>query len=93
MEIILMINNEEKIYKAPFVSARKLKDTFKLSNKIQNGIDENTMDDLANYLVEIYGKQFTIDELYDGYPAQDFFAKAMNDLQTVIGDFEDKLKN
>lgn len=93
MKIKLLIGNEEKTFTAPFVSARKLKETFSLSNKVQNGFDETIMDEIATYLVNIYGNQFTMDELYDGYPAHEIFNKAMEDIETVIVDFGDKVKN
>lgn len=94
MKIILKINNEDKTFTAPFVSARRLKDTIALKTKFANGIDEEKMiDEAATYLVNIYGKQFTIDELLDGFPASEFFTKAVEDMQKVTGDLDDSVKN
>lgn len=93
MKIVLKINNEDKTFIAPFVSARRLKDTLNLSNKIQKKFDENILDEVAVYLTEIYGKQFTVDQLYDGLPANEFLNKAIEDMQEIIGDFDKKIKN
>lgn len=93
MKIKLFIKGEEKTFTAPFVSTRRLKETLQLSNKVQKGLDEKIMDELGNYIVNIYGKQFTLDELYDGFPAKEFFNKAIEDMETVIGDFGSKVKN
>ncbi|EPY2286136.1 phage tail assembly chaperone G [Clostridium sporogenes] len=94
MEITLKIDDKDKTFVAPFIGARMLRKSFALSNKINEvGIDESIIDDVAMYLVNIYGQQFTIDELYDGFPAQEFFTKAFEDLNVVIGGFEEKVKN
>ncbi|MBY6758636.1 hypothetical protein HYH82_15190 [Clostridium botulinum] len=93
MTITLLIDGKEKIFKAPFISTRRLKETLSLSEKICDGITVETIDEVAEHLVEIYGEQFTIDELYDGFPANEFANKAIEDMQRVLGNFEDKVKN
>lgn len=80
MEITLLIDKEEKNFKAPFLSARKLKEAFKLTEKAQNGLDLNMLDDSAKFMVSIYGNQFTEDELLDGFEASKFFEKVLEDL-------------
>lgn len=94
MQIKLIINGKEKSFTAPFVSARRLKDTFALKAKFENGIDEEKMiDEAGNYLINIYGKQFSMDELLDGFPANKFFTQAVEDMQRVMGDLDDSVKN
>lgn len=93
MKIKLRINGEDKTFTAPFISARKLKDSFALSKKVQGEFDENTLDEVGNYLVNIYGNQFTLDQLYDGFPADQFLNKALEDMQKVMGVFDEKVKN
>ncbi|APH21586.1 TPA: phage tail assembly chaperone G [Clostridium botulinum] len=93
MEITLKLNDEDKTFKAPFVSTRKLKETLVLSKMIQNGFDEKVLDELGNYIVGLYGNQFTLDQLLDGFPANEFFGKAIEDLETVVGNFDSKVKN
>lgn len=93
MKITLKINGEEKTFIAPFVSARRLKETLALSGKVQGGYNEAIMDDVGEYMVNIYGNQFSLDDLLDGYPADEFFNKALEDMERVIGNFGEKLKN
>ncbi|MBA4509927.1 hypothetical protein H1057_18070 [Clostridium sporogenes] len=93
MEITLKIDNKDKTFVAPFIGARMLKRSLGLSKKFQGGIDESIMDEIATYLVDVYGKQFTMDELYDGFPSDKFFNKAFEDLNEVIGGLEEKVKN
>lgn len=93
MKITLKINGEDKTFTAPFVNARKLKDSFALSKKFQEDFNENTLDEAGNYLVNIYGNQFTLDELYDGFAADKFLSKAVEDMERVMGVFDEKVKN
>ncbi|AUN19044.1 hypothetical protein RSJ22_17630 [Clostridium botulinum] len=93
MEITLKIDDKDKTFIAPFIGARMLKRSLALSKKFQGGMDESIMDEIATYLVDVYGKQFTMDELYDGFPAKKFFNKAFEDLNEVIGGLEEKVKN
>lgn len=93
MKITLMIDDKEKTFVAPFISARRMKDTIKLSNKLQDNFTEELIDELCNYLVKIYGNQFTIDDVLDGMESNDFIKKAVKDMQTVMGNFDDEVKN
>lgn len=93
MEITIKIDDKDKKFKAPFVSTRKLKETLELSEKVQEGFTVEIMDELADFEVSLYGNQFTADDLLDGYPAQDFFNKVLEDLQAVIGNFNSAVKN
>ncbi|MEG2787344.1 MAG: hypothetical protein RR942_05930 [Romboutsia sp.] len=97
MKIELIINNEEKTFTAPFISARKLKETIKLSKKLQvvekEGFDESIMDELVAYEVKLYGDAFTADELLDGYSGSEFFEKILSDINSVVGSFGTALKN
>lgn len=93
MEITIRIDDKDKKFIAPFVSTRKLKETLKLSEKVQEGFTVEIMDELADFEVSLYGNQFTVDDLLDGYPAQDFFNKVLEDLQAVVGNFNSAVKN
>ncbi|ENY8512195.1 TPA: hypothetical protein KOU74_001593 [Clostridioides difficile] len=95
MEIKLTINEVEKIFKAPPIPLRKLDEVFALTDKIENGLSSTKLFyELVNFTISIYGKQFSKDELLDGfYPAGDFINKALEDLSKVSGGFEEKVKN
>ena len=94
MKINLILNNQEKTFEAPFVSARQLKNTLELSEKVdKEGLTVEVIDKLCTFVVGIYGNQFTVDELLDGYPAQEFFMKALEDMQNIIHGFDKSVKN
>ncbi|MGG7163793.1 phage tail assembly chaperone G [Clostridium ihumii] len=93
MKITLLIDGKEKTFIAPFVSTRRLKETLALSKLMERGVNSDSIDTLGEYMVDVYGKQFTIDELLDGFPASEFIDKVVEDMEKVIGSFEKKLKN
>lgn len=93
MKITLKINGEDKQFTAPFVSCRKLRDTLELSKKVENGFTLEILDELNQFEVDLYGKQFTTDELLDGFLAGEFFKKVVEDMQKVLGTFNSAVKN
>ncbi|EGT4739764.1 hypothetical protein DD104_12680 [Clostridioides difficile] len=95
MEIKLTINEEEKIFKAPPIALKKLDNAFALSDKINDGLSmRGLFQELLDFTINIYGEQFTKEELLNGfYPADEFMSKALEDLSKVSGTFEEKVKN
>ncbi|MBH7898440.1 hypothetical protein I6A73_11585 [Clostridioides difficile] len=94
MEIKLTINEEEKIFKAPPIALKKLDNAFALSDKINDGLSmRGLFQELLDFTIDIYGEQFTKEELLNGfYPADEFMSKALEDLSKVSGTFEEKVK-
>jgi len=93
MEITLLIDGKEKTFTAPFISTRKLKDTLKLSEKVAEGFTSEVVDETAEYMCDIYGKKFTVDNLLDGFPAQKYFNKVLEDMTAIINGFNEVVKN
>jgi len=93
MKITLIINGEEKTFTAPFISTRKLKKTLALSEKVNNGFSVETIDEIAEYIADIYGNQFTQNDVLDGFPGNEFFNKALEDMEAIIEGFNNKVKN
>ncbi|HEX9060412.1 MAG TPA: hypothetical protein VF941_09555 [Clostridia bacterium] len=94
MTITLKINGNDKTFVNNFVSGRVLRKTFemnKLFNKNQAEFDETTIDLLVNYVVEVYGKQFTIDEFYDGIDAKEVLPTIVNCIKEITGNMEKEL--
>jgi len=51
----------------------------------EENVDSGVVDDLADFAVELYNKQFTRDELIDGIDASDLFTKLTEILSSVMG--------
>jgi len=70
MKITLKIDNKDTEFVTPFISGRKLRDTFKLAKMAStNDYDEKILDEMVKYIVDMFGKQFTFDQFYDGIEA------------------------
>lgn len=70
MKITLNIDNKNREFVTPFISGRKLRDTFKLAKMAStNDYDEKILDEMVKYIVDMFGKQFTFDQFYDGIEA------------------------
>lgn len=85
MKLTLTIDNKETNFTAPFVSGRMLRKTleFQKQNDLSNiGLD--LLDRMVDYVVELFGKQFTIDEFYDGISASQLIKTITNCLNEVI---------
>ena len=91
MQITLNINGEDKSFTAPFVNARKLRETIAMSAKMQGQAQDETMiDNMVNYIVDIFGNQFTSDNFYDGYAADKVLETFNNCVLEVTGKLANK---
>ena len=81
----------DKTFVAPFINGRKLKDTMSMASGIDvNNINAEIIDQMAAYIVDIYGKQFTIDEFYDGIEADKILSTFKECVDKVTGKLVNK---
>ena len=95
MNIKLNIDGQEKTFKAGFISARMLRNTMKMYNEIEK-IDLTSpegLDVIVDFEVDVYGKQFTRDQLYDGIGASELLDKITADMQLIMGQMNAKVEN
>jgi len=91
LKIELRKENEFKTYTQDFISGRMFRKTieiqklFQVNEQGKNVIDETHIDALVNYVVDLFGKQFTIDEFYDGVQAKELISTIMGCIQEVTG--------
>lgn len=79
MNIELLINGEKKTFKLPsFIPGRMIRKAVSFTKMDLNNIDEEGLDELIEYVTNVYGDKFTIDEFYDGIDARQ--------MMDVIGD-------
>lgn len=73
MQIELEVNGEDRIFVAPSVKARMLRNALAIKNKIDfSDIEEKELDELVNFVCDAFGNQFTVDQCYDGVKIEDF---------------------
>lgn len=67
MKIKLMIGEEEKTFTAGRPKGRMVRKAIALGGKLDpKRITEDTLDELMDFVVEVYDGQFTRDDAYDG---------------------------
>lgn len=87
MNITLKIGGVDKSYTASFISARMLRRTIELSKQVNfSDISPEELDTLVNFVVEVYGKQFTVDDVYDGLSSSELMSVLTTCLNGVAGE-------
>ncbi|KNF07005.1 hypothetical protein CLPU_34c00030 [Gottschalkia purinilytica] len=95
LEITLKIDGKDKGFKQDFVSVRMLRKMYDYNERVLNGEIKSSkegLDEAVNFIVELYGKQFTADQLYDGFPANKLLRKFQEDTSKIEGVSEEKLE-
>ncbi len=90
MDITLKINGKDKTYTAGFISARMVRTTIAISKDINfDNIAPEELDKLMDYIVDLFGSQFTRDELYDGLASKDLIptiTRCINEVVRAMGE-------
>lgn len=86
MEIKLRIGGKDKSFTADFISARMVRRTIEVSEGINfESLKPEELDKLIDYIVELFGNQFTRDEVYDGLSSKDLLSTITNCINEVVG--------
>ena len=96
IEIELEINGEIKRFvctKIKGILLRKTVGIIKVFESMDKGMDEEKLDRLADYMVDVFGKQFTREEFYDGIELGDVITKIQNIAETIMDIASSKIKN
>ncbi len=87
MEIVLKVKGKDKNYRAGFISARMVRRTIAISQEINfENISPEELDKLMDYIVELFGNQFSRDELYDGLASKDLISTITKCINEVVGE-------
>jgi len=79
-------------FESPFISARKLKRTVILGKVMEaDSENENTFDRMADYISDIYGRQFTKDNVLDGLAAVLLIENFTACMSAVTGELGNKV--
>lgn len=90
MEIILKIKGKEKSFTTGFISARMLRRTIEVSREVDfENITPEELDKLIDYVAELFGGQFSRDEVYDGLASKDLIPTITRCINQVVGEMAD----
>lgn len=73
-----------KSYTQSFVSGRFFRESIAMQKLFKNEITEETVDKLVTFVVDLFGKQFTLDEFYDGVASADLMDEVTNAINGVV---------
>lgn len=85
MQITLLIEGQKKPFTQDFISGRMFRKAIEMQKHFKDGIDENTLDEMVGFVVDAYGKQFTIDEFYDGIESNKLIETITGTINAIIG--------
>lgn len=86
MKLTLLIDGKEKTFTQNFISGRMFRRTLEISKKFQDGqIDVETLDIAVDYVVDLFGGQFSRDEFYDGIEAGKLIPTVVDCVNQVVG--------
>ena len=96
IEIELEINGEIKRFvctKIKGILLRKTVGIIKVFESMDKGMDEEKLDRLADYMVDVFENQFTREEFYDGVELDDVIVKIQKTAETIMEMVTSKIKN
>lgn len=93
MQVTLYKGTEkEKTYKTGFIKSRMVRKALELSEK--NGglakINTGILDKLVDFCVEVYGKQFTEEDIYEGLESHKLYPTLLKCITDIASDLEEK---
>lgn len=92
MQITLRIDGKDKVFRQDFISGRMFRRTIEIQKMFhtneegKNAIDEAHIDALIGYITELFDKQFTIDQFYDGIQASKLMSTITDCIQSVVAE-------
>ena len=86
MKVTIKIEGQNKTFTADFISGRMFRKTIEIQKKLGKSIDVDVLDDLVNYVVELFNKQFTADEFYDGIDARKLIDTVVDCINGIMND-------
>lgn len=85
MNIELLINGEKKTFKLPsFIPGRMVRRAASFTKMDLDNISDEHLDQMVEYVVNVYGDKFTIDEFYDGIDAREMMDVIANSIQGIV---------
>ncbi|MGE7632726.1 phage tail assembly chaperone G [Bacillus paramycoides] len=86
MKLALIIDGEKQTFNMPeFIPARLIRQAPELAD-IPNNPGPEDMDKMVQYVVKVYGNQFTLDQYWDGVDARKFLSTTTDVINAIINE-------
>lgn len=88
MEIKLKIENKTRSFTTDFINTRCFRNFLKLQNEVDyENLTDKDLDKMVDLIVEVFGKQFTRDDVYDGLPSNKLIPTWLDVAGGIMGEF------
>lgn len=86
MKIKLLIEQEEKTFSVPFITGRMFRKSIDMQKKLDGmEVDTKMLDEMADYVVDAFGSQFTQDQFYDGIEGKRIIPTVIEIVMEIMG--------
>ncbi|PGT51071.1 hypothetical protein COD14_31020 [Bacillus cereus] len=86
MKLALIIDGEKQTFNMPgFIPARLIRQAPELA-EIPNNPGPEDMDKMVQFVVKVYGNQFTLDQYWDGVDARKFLSTTSDVINAIINE-------
>lgn len=90
MKVIIKINGKDKEFKTDFISARMFRKSEELAKRHENK-EEVDLDEIVEFIVQVFNNKFTLDDFYDGVDVSDIFPIFADVNKEIMERFQSKL--
>lgn len=85
MNLELIIGGNKKFFKFPsFIPGRMVRKAVSFTKMDLNDIDESTLDELVEFVVNVYGNKFSMDEFYDGIDSREMMKVLGYTIEAIV---------
>jgi hypothetical protein len=86
MQIKLLIDENEKTFQNLFIKGRMLRRALAIHKKMDfSNLNEENLDELIDFVVEVFNGQFTRDDFYDGIEVGEMITTIKDVMDRVAG--------
>lgn len=88
----MQIKLNNKTYTMPTVKAKVLRKALTFNEKMDfNNIKAKDLDELVDFVCEVYGNQFSVDDIYENLEAKELLPTLIDSIQAITGETANKL--
>lgn len=82
---------KKKTFIAPEIKGRMLRRAIEFQKIDESTFDEKVLDNLVDFIVELFGNKFSVDDVYDGISIKGLFPTLMKCVNEVIDQFNESV--
>lgn len=84
MKLELVIQKKKKEFTTGFIPGRLYRKTLEMQKRIGIDVDAETLDAMVEYVVDLFNKQFTVDDFYDGIDARKIIGTIISCIDEIV---------